>query len=138
VATLLAVVLAAAIVVWGVLADVDAREAACGAPACDGTLDQPPGWLHALAVAILVASLVLGILRGGWAGLAVAVGFGLAYLGLVLTPEPDDPADVAGRLWRSEPVLVAATALLVAGIVASFLARPLDLVRRLWRRLRRA
>ena len=55
------------------------------------------------------------------------------YLGLVLTPEPDDAADVAGRLWRSEPVLVAGVALLAAGIVASYVARPLDVVSRLWR-----
>ena len=133
VATLLAVVLAAAVVVWGVLADVDAREAACGTASCDGTLDQPPGWVHAVAIAVLVASIALGVLRGGWAGVVVAVGFGLVYLGLVLTPEPDDASDVAGRLWRSEPVLVAGTALLAAGIIASFVARPLDVVSRLWR-----
>ena len=133
VATLLAVVLAAAVVVWGVLADVDAREAVGGTPSGDGTLDQPPGWLHALAVGVLVASIALGVLRGGWAGIVIAVGFGLVYLGLVLTPEPDDASDVAGRLWRSEPVLVAGTALLAAGLVASFVARPLDVVSRLWR-----
>ena len=133
VATLLAVVLAAAVVVWGVLADVDAREAAGGTPSGDGTLDQPPGWLHALAIGVLVASIALGVLRGGWAGIVVAVGFGLVYLGLVLTPEPDDASDVAGRLWRSEPVLVAGTALLATGIIASFVARPLDIVSRLWR-----
>ena len=133
VATLLAVVLAAAVVVWGVLADVDAREAAGGTPSGDGTLDQPPGWLHALAIGVLVASIALGVLRGGWAGIVVAVGFGLVYLGLVLTPEPDDASDVAGRLWRSEPVLVAGTALLATGIIASFVARPLDVVSRLWR-----
>jgi hypothetical protein len=73
------------------------------------------------------------VLRGGWAGIVVAVGFGLVYLGLVLTPEPDDASDAAGRLWRSEPVLVAGTALLAAGIIASFVARPLDIVSRLWR-----
>ena len=43
------------------------------------------------------------------------------------------PVGRGRRLWRSEPVLVAATALLAAGIVASFLARPLDVVSRLWR-----
>ena len=133
VATLLAVVLAAAVVVWGVLADVDAREAVGGTPSGDGTLDQPPGWLHALAVGVLVASIALGVLRGGWAGIVIAVGFGLVYLGLVLTPEPEDASDVAGRLWRSEPVLVAGTALLAAGLVASFVARPLDVASRLWR-----
>ena len=90
VATLLAVVLAAAVVVWGVLADVDAREAAGGTPSGDGTLDQPPGWLHGVAIGVLIASIALGVLRGGWAGIVVAVGFGLVYLGLVLTPEPDD------------------------------------------------
>lgn len=133
VATLLAVVLAAAVVVWGVLADVDAREAAGGGSAGDGVLASPPGWLHALAIGVLVASLALGVLRGGWAGIVVAAGFALVYLGLVLTPLPDDAADAAGRLWRSEPVLVAGVALLAAGIVASFVARPLDVVSRLWR-----
>jgi hypothetical protein len=131
IATLLAVVLAVAVVVWGVLADLDARVA--GGEAAADTLTGPPGWLHVLAAGVLVASLALGVLRGGWAGIVVAVGFGLVYLGVVLTPEPDGVGDTAERLWRSEPVLVAATALLVAGIVASFLARPLDLVGRLWR-----
>lgn len=132
VATLLAVVFAVGIVVWGVLADVDARQAATGATA-GGTLAEPPGWLHLLAAGVLVASLALGVLRGGWAGLVVAAGFGLVYLALVLTPAPDDAGDAAGRLWRFEPVLVAGIALLAAGIVASFLARPLDVVNRLWR-----
>ena len=120
-----------AVVVWGVLADLDARVAGGGAAA--DTLTPPPGWLHVLAAGVLVASLALGVLRGGWAGIVVAVGFGLVYLGVVLTPEPDGADDTAERLWRSEPVLVAATALLAAGIVASFLARPLDVVSRLWR-----
>ena len=133
VATLIAVLVAVAVVVWGVLADVDAREAAVGPAPGDGALAAPPGWLHALAVAVLVASLGLGVLRGGWAGIVVAAGFALAYLGLVLTPEPDDPTGSAGRLWRSEPVLVAGLGLLAAGIVASYVARPLDLVSRLWR-----
>jgi patatin-related protein len=131
IATLLAVVLAVAVVVWGVLADLDARVA--GGERATDTLAEPPGWLHVLAAGVLVASLVLGVLRGGWAGIVVAVGFGLVYLGVVLTPEPDGVGDTAERLWRSEPVLVAATALLAAGIVASYLARPLDVVSRLWR-----
>jgi hypothetical protein len=131
IATLLAVVLAVALVVWGVLADLDARVA--GGETATDTLAEPPGWLHVLAAGVLVASLVLGVLRGGWAGIVVAVGFGLVYLGVVLTPEPDGVGDTAERLWRSEPVLVAATALLAAGIVASYLARPLDVVSRLWR-----
>jgi hypothetical protein len=104
-----------------------------GASPEDGVLAAPPGWLHALALGVLVASLALGVLRGGWAGVVVAGGFALVYLGLVLTPVPADASDAAGRLWRSEPVLVAAVALLAAGIVASFVARPLDLVSRLWR-----
>jgi patatin-related protein len=131
VATLLAVVLAVVVVVWGVLADLDERVA--GDEAAADALTGPPGWLHVLAAGVLVASLALGVLRGGWAGIVVAVGFGLVYLGVVLTPEPDGAGDTAERLWRSEPVLVAATALLAAGIVASFLARPLDVVSRLWR-----
>ena len=93
----------------------------------------PPAWLHGLALGVLVASLALGILRGGWAGIAVAGGFALVYLGLVFTPAPEDASDVSGRLWRSEPVLVAGVALLAAGIVASYIARPLDVVNRLWR-----
>jgi hypothetical protein len=133
VATLLAVLVAVGIVVWGVLADVDAREAAVAATVGDEAIARPPAWLHALALGVLVASLALGVLRGGWAGIAVAVGFGLVYLGLVLTPEPDGAGDVAGRLWRSEPVLTAGVALLAAGIVASYVARPLDVVSRLWR-----
>ena len=133
VATLLAVLVAVGVVVWGVLADVDAREAAVAATAGDEAIAGPPAWLHALALAVLVASLALGVLRGGWAGIAVAVGFGLVYLGLVLTPEPDGAVDVAGRLWRAEPVLTAGVALLAAGIVASYVARPLDVVSRLWR-----
>ena len=84
-------------------------------------------------VRIAIASLALGILRGGWAGIAVAGGFALVYLGLVFTPAPEGASDVPGRLWRSEPVLVAGVALLAAAIVASYIARPLDVVNRLWR-----
>jgi hypothetical protein len=122
-----------AVVAWGLLAEVDARDAADGVSSGNGALASPPGWLHALALGVLVAALALGVLRGGWAGLVVAAGFALVYLALVLTPVPDDAGDVAGRLWRSEPVLVAAVALLAAGIVASVVARPLDIVSRLWR-----
>jgi patatin-related protein len=133
--TLVAVIAAVVAVAWGLLADVDARVATCAASACDGAIDEPPGWLHALAVVVLIGSLALGVLRGGWVGVVVAAGFGLVYLGLVLTPAPD-PSDVVGRLWQSEPVLLAATALVAAGIIASVVARPLDLVKRLWRRHR--
>jgi patatin-related protein len=133
VATLLAVLLAVAVVAWGLLAEVDARDAADGVSSGNGALASPPGWLHALALGVLVAALALGVLRGGWAGLVVAAVFALVYLALVLTPVPDDAGDVAGRLWRSEPVLVAAVALLAAGIVASVVARPLHIVSRLWR-----
>ena len=99
VATLLAIVLAAAVVVWGVLADVDAREAAGGTPSGDGTLDQPPGWLHAVAVGVLVASLALGVLRGGWAGIVVAVGFGARL------PRPRPHTGARRRLGRGRPAL---------------------------------
>ena len=134
--TLLGVVLAAAVVVWGVFADVDARQAA-GNTTVD-VLDTPPGWLHALAVAVLLGALTLGVLRGGGAGIAVLAGFAIVYLGLVFTPAPDDVSDAAGRLWRTEPVLVAGVALLACGLVASLLARPLAAVTRLRRRRRPA
>ena len=134
--TLLGVVLAAAVVVWGIFADVDARQAA-GDTTVD-VLDTPPGWLHALAVAVLLGALTLGVLRGGGAGIAVLAGFAIVYLGLVFTPAPDDVSDAAGRLWRTEPVLVAGVALLACGLVASLLARPLTAVTRLRRRRRPA
>jgi hypothetical protein len=134
--TLLGVVLAAVVVVWGVFADVDARQAA-GNTTVD-VLDTPPGWLHALAVAVLLGALTLGVLRGGGAGIAVLAGFAIVYLGLVFTPAPDDVSDAAGRLWRTEPVLVAGVALLACGLVASLLARPLTAVTRLRRRRRPA
>ena len=130
--TLVGVLVAVAVVVWGVFADVDARQAAGDTTV--GVLDKPPGWLHGVAVAVLLGALTLGVLRGGGVGVLVFAGFAAVYLGLVFTPAPDDVSDAAGRLWRTEPVLVAGVALLACGMVASLLARPLAAVSRLRRR----
>ncbi len=127
--TLVAVLVAVAIVVWGVFADVDARQAA--GDASSDVLAKPPAGVHLVAALVLLGALALGVLRGGLAGIAILVGFAAVYLALVFTPVPDDLSDAAGRLWRSEPVLVAGVALLACGLVASLLARPLAVVSRL-------
>jgi patatin-related protein len=104
---------AAALVAWGLYSDVDVRTG--------GDAGSPPAWLALLARGIVAAALVLGILRAGWAGVVVALGFAVAYVSLVLWPWPEGARDGIERLWKTSPVATLLVALFVLGAVAGLI-----------------
>ncbi|HSC92915.1 MAG TPA: patatin-like protein [Gaiellaceae bacterium] len=106
------------LVVWGLLADVNARELtdAPGEPA-DVEAGGPPAWLEAPAKLAVAGGFVLAPLRFGTLGVVVALAAAVGYLALVLTPFPDGAVEVLLRIWATS-VLATLAILLVAGGLA--------------------
>jgi hypothetical protein len=108
-----ALLAAVAIVALGLYSDVDVRTG--------GDAGSPPAWLALLARGIVAAALVLGIVRAGWAGVVVAVGFAVAYSSLVLWPWPEGARDGFERLWKTSPVATLLLAVFVLGVTAGLM-----------------
>jgi patatin-related protein len=108
-----ALVAAVALVAWGLYSDVDVRTG--------GDAGSPPAWLALFARGMVAAALVLGIIRAGWAGVVVALGFAVTYVSLVLWPWPEGGREGVERLWKTSPVATLLVALFFLGLTAGLM-----------------
>lgn len=73
----LALLVASAVIAWGIASGIG------DTPVTDDGSGGAPGWLAAIATLIVAAGLLLGVVRGGRAGIVVALAFVTAYFTLV-------------------------------------------------------
>jgi hypothetical protein len=122
---LVGLLLALVVVVWGVVAEADVPDSA---PTASGTQTgegsaSPPGWLSALAKVIVAGGILLGVLRGGTAGIGVGVAALIAYAAIRVSDRwPRGAGEVLERGLKDEPIAMAAVAIVAAGLLTGLVA----------------
>jgi patatin-related protein len=122
---LVGLLLALLVVVWGAVADADVPNGQGSESDAEQqqASDGPPAWLSALAKVVVAGGILLGVLRGGAAGIGAGAALLVAYSSIRYSDRwPENLRDLPEDVFRAEPVAMAAAAIVIAGLLTGFVA----------------